>query len=42
VDEQKPGYRWLLLGEDGTVGSEVRRVQHYPLQIDRSAFKPKT
>lgn len=41
VDEQKPGYRWLLLGEDGSVRSEVRRVADYPLTIDRSAFKPK-
>ena len=31
VDEQKPGYRWLLLGEDGSVRSEVRRVADYPL-----------
>jgi Icc protein len=42
VDEQKPGYRWLLLGEDGSVRSEVRRVADYPLKIDRSAFKPKS
>ncbi len=42
VDEQKPGYRWLLLGEDGSVRSEVRRVEDYPLKIDRSAFKPKS
>ena len=42
VDEQKPGYRWLLLGEDGSVRSEVRRVEDYPLEIDRSAFKPKS
>ena len=40
VDEQKPGYRWLLLGEDGSVRSEVRRVADYPLEIDRSAFRP--
>jgi Icc protein len=42
VDEQKPGYRWLLLGHDGSIGSEVRRVDDYPLNIDRSAFKPKS
>ncbi len=42
VDEQKPGYRWLLLGEDGSVRSEVRRVEDYPLTIDRSAFEPKS
>ncbi len=42
VDEQKPGYRWLLLGEDGSIGTEVRRVEDYPLEIDRSAFKPKS
>ena len=39
VDEQKPGYRWLTLHADGTVSSEVRRVDDYPLHIDRSAFK---
>ena len=42
VDEQKPGYRWLLLAEDGTLTTEVRRVEDYPLRIDRSAFKPKS
>jgi Icc protein len=39
VDEQKPGYRWLTLHADGTVSSEVRRVDDYPLHIDRSAFR---
>ncbi len=42
VDEQKPGYRWLLLDQDGSIRSEVRRVEDYPLEIDRSAFKPKS
>ena len=42
VDEQKPGYRWLLLDDDGSIRSEVRRVEDYPLKIDRSAFKPKS
>lgn len=42
VDEQKPGYRWLVLADDGSVRSEVRRVADYPLNIDRSAFKPKS
>lgn len=42
VDEQKPGYRWLLLGNEGSVRSQVRRVEDYPLEIDRSAFKPKS
>jgi Icc protein len=40
VDDQKPGYRWLTLHGDGRVDSEVRRVDDYPLRIDRSAFKP--
>jgi Icc protein len=40
VDEQKPGYRWLALFADGSVSSEVRRVEDYPLRIDRSAFSP--
>jgi Icc protein len=39
VDERKPGYRWLYLGVDGTVSSEVRRVADYALSIDRSQFK---
>ena len=40
VDERKPGYRWLELWADGTVTSRVRRVEDYPLTIDRTAFKP--
>jgi len=40
VDEQKPGYRWLELSADGRVRTEVRRVEDYPLTIDRSRFKP--
>lgn len=39
VDEQKPGYRWLELAPDGSLNSEVRRVENYPLTIDRSAFR---
>lgn len=39
VDEQKPGYRWLELEPDGSLSSEVRRVEDYPLTIDRSVFK---
>lgn len=42
VDDRKPGYRWLMLSEDGSIRSEVRRVVDYPLEIDRSAFKPKS
>ncbi|MGE0625000.1 MAG: metallophosphoesterase [Pseudomonadales bacterium] len=40
VDEQKPGYRWLELGVDGTVRSHVQRLGDYPLTIDRSQYKP--
>ena len=40
VDERKPGYRWLELHADGTVRTEVRRVDDYPLTIDRSQYKP--
>ena len=40
VDDLKPGYRWLNLGADGQVRSSIRRVDDYPLTIDRSGFKP--
>ena len=30
----KPGYRWLLLHEDGTVTTQVKRVEDYPLEIE--------
>lgn len=40
VDEQKPGYRWLQLAAGGTLRSRVRRLEDYPLTIDRSQFKP--
>ena len=29
----QPGYRWLWLAEDGTLTSEVARVEDFPLQI---------
>ncbi len=34
IDDTMPGYRWLTLSPDGTLSSEVRRVQDYSLQID--------
>ena len=34
VDEQLPGYRWLLLHPDGTLVSSVERLAGYPMQID--------
>lgn len=40
VSEQKPGYRWLELGADGSVRSQVRRVDDYPLTIDLTQYKP--
>jgi len=40
VDERKPGYRWLELQEDGSLRTRVRRLEDYPLTIDRSQFKP--
>jgi len=40
VDEQKPGYRWLELAADGSVSTRVRRVEDYPLTIDRSRYEP--
>ncbi len=45
IDERKgrrqPGYRWLTLGADGSLHTEVKRVHDYPLTIDRSQFRPK-
>jgi 3',5'-cyclic-AMP phosphodiesterase len=32
----RPGYRWLELGADGTLHSDVRRLDGYPLNIDLS------
>jgi Icc protein len=34
IDDRKPGYRWLFLGSDGGVTSEVHRVADYPLKIE--------
>ena len=36
VDGAKPGYRWLTLAADGGVATEVGRVHHYDLRIDRN------
>jgi Icc protein len=37
IDPAKPGYRWLLLHEEGAVTSEVRRVEDYPLELELPA-----
>lgn len=34
LDDAKPGYRWLRLGRDGSVETEVRRVDGYDLKLD--------
>ena len=34
IDDAKPGYRWLHLAEDGTFGTEVRRIVDFPLTIN--------
>ena len=34
IDKTKPGYRWLHLADDGSIRTEVRRVEDYPLHID--------
>jgi Icc protein len=39
VDGLKPGYRWLFLSPEGSIRSEVRRVEDYPLDIDLSGFR---
>ncbi|MEM8767919.1 MAG: metallophosphoesterase [Pseudomonadota bacterium] len=39
--ERQPGYRWLSLGADGSLHTEVKRVHDFPLTIDRSQFRPK-
>ena len=34
IDDAKPGYRWLRLGPDGSVETEVRRLADYDLTLD--------
>ena len=34
IDTTMPGYRWLYLADDGTIATDVRRVEDYPLHID--------
>lgn len=34
IDNARPGYRWLTLDADGTVGTRVERAWDYPLRID--------
>lgn len=38
VDALGPGYRWLYLHPDGSVGTEVKRIQQ-SIEIDMSRFK---
>ncbi len=37
IDRAKPGYRWLTLHGDGSLGSEVKRVDDYPLELELPA-----
>ena len=34
IDDARPGYRWLTLDADGTVGTHVARAHDYDLNID--------
>ena len=34
IDDQTPGYRWLRLGRDGSVETEIRRLDDYDLGLD--------
>ena len=34
IDDTNPGFRWLRLGSDGTVDTEIRRVEDYDLGVD--------
>ncbi|MCZ6641499.1 MAG: metallophosphoesterase [Gammaproteobacteria bacterium] len=36
IDTAMPGYRWLYLADDGSIRTDVRRVEDYPLHIDLS------
>ena len=33
IDTQNPGYRWLELSADGSIDSQVRRVESFPIQV---------
>lgn len=33
IDTLPPGYRWLVLRDDGSVESQVRRVESFPIQV---------
>lgn len=35
LDDRLPGYRWLTLEANGGIESEVRRVDDYPLRLER-------
>ena len=41
IDVEQPGYRWLQLGADGSVGSEVVRLDDYALNVDLTQFRKK-
>ena len=34
LDDARPGYRWLRLGPDGSLETEVRRLDDYDLNLD--------
>ena len=34
IDDAKPGYRWLRLGRDGSIDTEIRRLDDYDLGLD--------
>jgi Icc protein len=40
LDDRMPGYRWITLQGNGTVESEVRRVDDYPLRLERPTRQP--
>lgn len=33
IDTRAPGYRWLLLGSDGSIDSRVGRVESFPINV---------
>lgn len=40
VDDNKPGYRWLVLEADGGVRARVARAANYPMSIDLADRDP--
>ncbi len=37
LDDAQPGYRWLYLGPDGELETQVVRLQNYPISVNMSA-----